>query len=132
MLKIPGIEQSPDVPLANLPEVFENLIELDKTTDAVKSPEASCDIEDKKPEDSDICGVSSSSPGSRIQADVPVPSLSVRSPSVGAKTPTNPLKVEIKDFRKVLISKVKIFQSLEHGSTGTTQVKKETTPTELE
>ena len=38
MLKIPGIEQRPDVPLAKLPEVFENLADLDKTTDAAKSP----------------------------------------------------------------------------------------------
>lgn len=98
MLKIPGIEQRPDIPLAKLPEVFENLADLDKTTDAVQSPEPSCGVEERKPEGADTCNFSKLSHGSEVQTDIA--SLSLRSSTIGAKKSTSPLKVEIKDFRK--------------------------------
>ena len=98
MLKIPGIEQRPDVPLAKLPEVFENLVDLDKTTDAVQSPKPWCGVEDRKSEGSVTCDFSRVSHGSEEQTDVS--SLSLRSSTVGAKKSTSPLKVEINDFRK--------------------------------
>ncbi|KAL9971825.1 hypothetical protein ACROYT_G018036 [Oculina patagonica] len=93
MLKIPGMA---DVPLPKLPDVFENLDDLDKTIDA-KTPETLCDTEERKTEGSDTCNVSSSSHSSEVQTDVP--SLSLPS-SIAAKISTSPLKVEIKDFRK--------------------------------
>ena len=98
MLKIPGIEQRPDVPLANLPEVFENLTDLDKTTDAAKSPKPWCGVEERKPEGSVACNLPSLSHGAELQTETPT--LSLRSPTVSAKKSTSPLKVEIKDFRK--------------------------------
>ena len=95
MLRIPGIT---DAPLAKLPDVLENLADLDKTIDK-KSPEPSCDLEEREPEGSVACNVSSSSHGSEAQASVP--SLPLRSSAIGAKrSTTSPLKVEIKDFRK--------------------------------
>ena len=98
MLKIPGIEQRPDVPLAKLPEVFENLADLDKTTDAAKSPKPWCGVEERKPEGSVVCNLPSLSHGAELQTDTPT--LSLRSSTIGAKKSTSPLKVEIKDFRK--------------------------------
>lgn len=98
MLKIPGIEQRPDVPLAKLPEVFENLADLDKTTDAAKSPKPWCGVEERKPEGSVACNLPSLSHGAELQTDIPT--LSLRSSTIGAKKSTSPLKVEIKDFRK--------------------------------
>lgn len=93
MLKIPGMA---DVPLPKLPDVFENLDDLDNTIET-KSPKTLCDTEERKPEGSDTCNVSSSSQSSEIQTDVP--SLPLPS-SIAAKISTSPLKVEIKDFRK--------------------------------
>ena len=98
MLKIPGIEQRSDVPLAKLPEVFENLADLDKTTDAVQSPKPWCGVEERKPEGSVTCDFSRLSHGSEVKTDTP--SLSLQSSAIDAKKSTSPLKVEIKDFRK--------------------------------
>ena len=98
MLKIPGIEQRPDVPLAKLPEVFENLADLDKTTDVTQSPKPWCGVEEREPEGSVTCNLSSLSHGAELRTDTP--SLSLRSSTIGAKKSTSPFKVEIKDFRK--------------------------------
>ena len=98
MLKIPGIEQRPDVPLAKLPEVFENLADLDKSTDAAKSPKPWCGVEERKPEESVACNLPSLSHVAELQTDIPT--LPLRSSTIGAKKSTSPLKVEIKDFRK--------------------------------
>lgn len=97
MLNIPGIEQRPDVPLAKLSEVFENLADLDKTSDT-ELPEPSCEAEERKSEGLDACNVSSSSRGSEVQTGVP--SSPLRISAISAKKSTSPLKVEIKDFRK--------------------------------
>ena len=98
MLKIPGIEQRPDVPLAKLPEVFENLADLDKTTDAAQSPKPWCGVEERKPEGSVTCNLPILSQGVELQTDTT--SLSLRSSTISAKKSTSPFKVEIKDFRK--------------------------------
>ena len=98
MLQIAGIDQNPDVPLAKLPEVIENLVDLDKTTDDENSPEPSCDTGKGKPERSAVCSVSSPSYDSGIQVDKAT--ISTQSSTVGVKKATSPLKVEIKDFRK--------------------------------
>ena len=99
MLKIPGIEQRPDVPLAKLPEVFENLPDLDKTTDAAQSPKPWCCDDERKPEGSVTCNLSSLSQGAELPKS-DTTSLSLRSSTIGAKKSTSPFKVEIKDFRK--------------------------------
>lgn len=98
MLKIPGIEQRPDVPLAKLPEVFENLADLDKSTDAANSPKPWYGVEERKPEGPVTCNLPSLSHGAELQTDIPM--ISLRSSTIGAKKSTSPLKVEIKDFRK--------------------------------
>ena len=112
MLQIPGIEQRPDVPLAKLPEVFENLADLDKTTDAVQSLKPWGGVEESKPEGSVTCNLSSLS-HAELQTDTP--SLSLRSSTIGAKKSTSPLKVEIKDFRKGKLLLGALFVSTSHN-----------------
>lgn len=98
MLQIPGLEQNPDVPLAKLPEVIENLVDLDKNTDDEKSPDPLSESEESHSKESPVCGVTRSLHASGIQVDKT--SVSAWS-SFNVKKATSPLKVEIKDFRKV-------------------------------
>ena len=101
MLQIPGLEQNPDVPLAKLPEVIENLVDLDKNTDDEKSPDPLSESEESHSKESPVCGVTRSLHASGIQVDKT--SVSAWS-SFNVKKATSPLKVEIKDFRKGNIS----------------------------
>ncbi|PFX33413.1 mucin-17-like [Stylophora pistillata] len=99
MLQIPGIEQNPDLPLAKLPEVIENLVDLDKNTDDETSPEPSCESEESHPKESTVSGVTRLPRALEIQVEKT--SISAWSSSVNVKKATSPLRVEIKDFRKV-------------------------------
>ena len=104
MLKIPGINQNPELssmllnpPDLPLPDVFPELAEIDHlTTETVELTDPSCIIKENKDE-SDVCASSSFS-SSGTQADPP--SYSLRSSSADASKRTSPLRVTIKDFKK--------------------------------